>query len=438
MKKLKSVPKLDILYKIGLVLIILASIMTLLRFLGIVPRDYYTNHDVRNYIFLVGAFLMVISQFLLKLKKKRTNIFVLFLFASSTLFSQDYTKQVNAFAQSFENKNIEVLQPFISSQLQFKPVPVANTPAILTNIVTNLPKPNSITIVENVKGKARVAYDFEGLGKSESFIHFDENGKIVRIRFIENIINQQIEAQRQQKVPLPTPGVLGKKFPSKAIEFKAADGLIIHGNLYEIDKHKPIILLMHQAGYNNFEYSDIAPKLNEIGYNCLAVDLRSGGNFAEKTNISNKHAIEKGLKSEMIDAQQDVKAAIDYLYNKYQQNIITWGSSFSSSLALLEGVDNPKVKAIISFSPGDYFGDAAPSLSTVFSQITKPFLVTSSKTEAESLTELIGNSKLKKNQSQFVPKSNGFHGSRALWEGQEGAEEYWNIITEFLTSISID
>ena len=63
-------------------------------------------------------------------------------------------------------------------------------------------------------------------------------------------------------------------------------------------------------------------------------------------------------------------------------------------------------------------------------------VVTSSKTEAEALTTLIGNSKFKKNQSQFIPQSNGFHGSRALWEGQEGAEEYWNAITMFLTTIS--
>ena len=435
MKNLKHPHKLNILYKTGIVLMIIASVMTLFRISGMVQKDYFEVHDLPNYILLVGALLLVIPQFLLKLKQKRTNAFVLFLFVSSTLLAQDYTKQVNAFAQSFADKNIKELQPYISSQLQFKPIPVANTPTILTNIVTNLPEPKRMTIVESVQGKAKIAYDFEGLGKSESFIHFDEEGKIVRIRLIENIINQQIEAQRQQKVPSPTPGALGEKYTSKAVEFKAADELMIHGSLYEIDKHKPVILLMHQAGYNNYEYSDIAPKLNEMGYNCLAVDLRSGGEFGGQPNITNKRAMEKGLKSEMIDAQQDIKAAIDYLYKTYHQNIIIFGSSFASSLALLESVDNPKVKAIISFSPGDYFGDAAPSLSTVFSQIKQPFLVTSSKAEAETLTELIEHSKLKKNQSQFIPESNGFHGSRALWEGQEGAAEYWKAIKAFLNAL---
>lgn len=184
------------------------------------------------------------------------------------------------------------------------------------------------------------------------------------------------------------------------------------------------------------EYADIAPKLNEMGYNCFAVDLRSGGPFAGKPNATNVRATEKGLKPEMIDAQQDIAAAIDFLYKKYNQNVIVWGSSFSSSLALLESVNNPKVKATIGFSPGDYFSDAAPSLATVFSKIGKPYLVTSSKQEAEVLNVLIGSSKLKENQQQFIPKSDGFHGSRALWTGQKGADEYWKVIKEFLIKIN--
>lgn len=371
----------------------------------------------------------------MKRLKKYNIVAIILLLFSLSLVAQDYTKQVNAFAQSFTDKNTDALQPYISALLQFKPVPVANTPRILTNIVTNMPKSNSINIVETEQGKAKVAYDFEGIGKSESYIHFDNNGKIVRIQLIENIINQQIEAQRQQKVPLPTPGKLGKKYIPKKVEFKAADGLVISGNLYEVGKNKPVILLMHQAGYNRMEYADIAPKLNKMGYNCLALDLRSGGHFAEKPNNTNTRALEKGLKPEMTDAQQDIAVAIDFLHKKYNQKVIVWGSSFSSSLALLEGADNPKVKAIISFSPGDYFGDAAPSLATVFKKIEKAYLVTSSKAEAETLTALIGNSKLTKNQKQFIPESNGFHGSRALWEGQEGAEEYWNVIAEFLINV---
>ena len=435
MKNSKHSKNLNSLRIVGYVLIVLSSIMTLLRILDVVPRDYYTTHDLRNYIFLVGALFVVVPQFLLKLKQKRTNVVVLFLFVSSTLFAQDYSKQVAAFAQSFSDKNTEAVNPYLSAQLQFGKIPVANTPAIMNNIVKNLPKLNTMSVIKNEAGRAKVAYDFVGLGKSESYIHFDNSGKIIRIELVENLIQQEAEARRQQKVPLPTPGPLGDKYLPKKIEFTAKDGLVVSGNLYEVDPKKPIILLNHQAGYNRIEYADIAPKLNELGYNCLVVDLRSGGPFAGKPNNTRQRALKKGVASEMIDAQQDIAAAIAYLHKKYKQKVIVWGSSFSSSLALLEGANNSKVKAIISFSPGDYFGEAAPSLATIFSAIKKPFLVTSSKAEAETLGALIGEAKLGKNQSQFIPESSGFHGSRALWEGQEGAEEYWSAVKGFLAAL---
>ena len=177
------------------------------------------------------------------------------------------------------------------------------------------------------------------------------------------------EARAQKKAAVPTPGALGDKYVPAVVDFKSLDGLEIQGNLYEIGKSNPVILLMHQAGYNRMEYADIAPRLNEMGFNCLAIDLRSGGKFDGKPNVTSERAMAKGQNPEFVDAQQDVKAAIDYLYQKYDQDIILWGSSYTSSLALLEGAHNEHVKAILSFSPGDYFRDAAPSLATIFANI---------------------------------------------------------------------
>ncbi|MBE9048523.1 hypothetical protein IQ255_29785 [Pleurocapsales cyanobacterium LEGE 10410] len=95
------------------------------------------------------------------------------------------------------------------------------------------------------------------------------------------------------------------------------------------------------------------------------------------------------------------------------------------------------MKAVISFSPGDYFGEKLPSLKTVFPKITQPYLVTSSKEEADGLKELIGGVADQSNlQSQFIPESEGFHGSRALWIDQVGADEYWAAITAFLNKIA--
>ncbi len=434
MKNSKSFKDLSLLQKIGYVCIIIAGIFILLKMGNILPYDYYTTHDLPNYLFIAGAVLVVCPTLLKKRSKKMTVIAMLF-FSSIALYGQDYSKQIDAFAKSFADKNTTAISPHMSKALQFGTIPAANTPAIMKNIVTNLPTLNSMAILESEHGKAKIAYDFEALGKSESFIHFDKEGKISKIELVENLINQEAEARRQQKVPLPTPGELGNKYIPKKVEFTAPDGLIINANLYDIGKGNPVVLLMHQAGYNRFEYADIAPVLNKMGYNCLAVDLRSGGDFAGKPNITYQRATKKGEQPTMIDAQQDISAAVDYLKKTYGQKVIVWGSSFSSSLALLEGVNNKDIKAVIGFSPGDYFGDKAPSLKTVFSTIDKPYFVTSSKQEAITLSNLIEGTTPTSNQQQFIPESNGFHGSRALWTGQEGAQEYWSAIKRFLTTI---
>ena len=66
----------------------------------------------------------------------------------------------------------------------------------------------------------------------------------------------------------------------------------------------------------------------------------------------------------------------------------------------------------------------------------KPFFVTSSKGEAKKLSASIDTATSNENQIQFIPKSGGFHGSKALWSKKKGSEEYWEAITQFLNAIS--
>ncbi|MFY0698845.1 MAG: alpha/beta hydrolase [Balneola sp.] len=372
--------------------------------------------------------------------KKFVPLFFVMLAFISPLHAQtlDYSKQVQALEKSFENKNLEALEGYISPELKFGPIPAQNTPAILTNIVNNFPKLLKLEIKESKEGEALVFYKFEGMGESESKILFDESGKITKIEHFEKIIMQQIRAQQalQNSVQQPNPGKLGEKYQSESIEFKSKDGLAVSGNLYEIDPKKPVILLLHQANYNKYEYADIAPKLNEMGYNVLAIDQRSGGSFAGKENETFQRATKRGdAEISFIDAEQDVEAAVNYLNKKYNQKVTVWGSSYSSALALFIGVDNEHVNGIISFSPGNYFGDTKPTLSSLFKELDKPFLVTSSKEEATDLSKELEGATLNDNQSQFIPEGDGFHGSRAVWEGQKGAEEYWKAIIEFLNAL---
>lgn len=218
--------------------------------------------------------------------------------------------------------------------------------------------------------------------------------------------------------------------------FPSLDQLEITAKIYEIDKNAPTILLCHQARFNKFEYEGIAQRLNEKGFNCIAIDQRSGGPIANAINETTVRAVKAGKSIEYLDAEQDMIAAIDFAANKYNKPIILWGSSYSSTLTMYIGPENKNVSAVVAFSPGNYFADKKGSLIDKLAGFEKPMFVTSSKKEAPDIVELLANVKLNKNQIHFTPEGEGHHGSRALWETQNGGEEYWEAIGKFLDGLA--
>jgi hypothetical protein len=74
--------------------------------------------------------------------------------------------------------------------------------------------------------------------------------------------------------------------------------------------------------------------------------------------------------------------------------------------------NNSSVKAVIAFSPGEYFGNGY-SLKDTIADLTKPLFVTSSKMEAPQVSELIKGVKSQQKQ-QFTPSQKGAEGSIAL------------------------
>lgn len=227
----------------------------------------------------------------------------------------------------------------------------------------------------------------------------------------------------------------GEKIALEKITFPSLDSLPITANLYYNDSSAPIILLCHQARYNKFEYTRIAETLVEKGFNCIAIDQRSGGPLVEENNETMLKAKALGKPIDFLDAEQDIIAAVDYVSNKYNKKIILWGSSYSSTLALWIALDNKNVAAVISFSPGDYFIEEKGSLTEKLKNLNKPMFVTSSKEEATETTKLLANVKMDDTRIQYVPKSVGTHGSRALWQTDENHEEYWTAISPFLESL---
>lgn len=220
------------------------------------------------------------------------------------------------------------------------------------------------------------------------------------------------------------------------LEFPSMDGLTITANSYELIPNgvRPMeeyIILCHQAGFSRGEYRETARRLNDLGYSCLAIDLRSGEECNLFTNETARRAKEKGLPTEYTDAEQDMIAAIDFVYEKTGKPVILLGSSYSASLALKVAVGNEKISKVIAFSPGEYFKSF--KLAEKIKGLDKPTFLTSSKKESADLQSLATSISSEK-KVVFTPESEGVHGSSALWEENEGNEEYWAALKEFLSN----
>jgi len=223
-----------------------------------------------------------------------------------------------------------------------------------------------------------------------------------------------------------------------SISFKSADGLLITADRYTPHEKisTPLIVLFHQAGSSRGEYSEIAPRLNKLGFNCIAVDLRSGEYSRGKDNETAIRAANAGLPTSYADALPDIIAALNYADRHYRNSkIIAWGSSYSAALALKVAGDHPElVDAVISFSPGEYFSHVGKSKTWIrdsAKNIKAATFITSSKNEVGSWAAIYDVINTSSKQS-FIPKTAGKHGSKALWKKYADSQDYWDAVTEFL------
>jgi dienelactone hydrolase len=222
-------------------------------------------------------------------------------------------------------------------------------------------------------------------------------------------------------------------YGQKKIEFPSKDGIQISATLFTLHDTLPYMILCHQAGYSRGEYDETAKKFMKFQYNCLSIDLRSGDEINEVKNETAIHAREKNKGTSYLDAEQDIVAAIDYAYTKSKKKVVLVGSSYSASLVLKIAAKNDKVKAVLAFSPGEYFGKSLVLKDNIKS-IPVPVFVTSSKEEAPALTKLMADV-LAPIKQQFIPASKGEHGSRALWKENQNAHEYWLAVLMFMRQV---
>ncbi len=221
----------------------------------------------------------------------------------------------------------------------------------------------------------------------------------------------------------------------ETLTFPSKDGLSVTADYYQKQGASTFILLFHQAGWSRGEYKEIAPKLNAMGYSCMAVDLRSGGSVNNVVNRTNQKAGKANKPTAFVDAYQDIDAAVSYVKNTYKpKKIILWGSSYSSALVLKYAGDYPEaVQAVLSFSPGEYFGKK-DYISSSAKNIKVPTFITSSKNEAGSWKSIHA-AIATDSKTSYLPKTRGNHGARALWAKFDDHTGYWEAVKSFLNTI---
>ena len=197
------------------------------------------------------------------------------------------------------------------------------------------------------------------------------------------------------------------------VKLKTSDGRVVYGDFKQAKPNNDrIVLLFHQARSNRHEYDPIAPAINKIGFDTLAIDQRSGGNMWGETNQTVAAA---GNSTGYTEAFPDLQAAVDWAVAKKYKTIVTVGSSYSSALNFFLAKKNAdKITAMASFSPGEYLGGGEWTVANAAKGLKMAVYVTSASSDQEraSVDAIVSEAGIKR-LTRAKPTS-GVHGASTM------------------------
>lgn len=223
------------------------------------------------------------------------------------------------------------------------------------------------------------------------------------------------------------------------VQFKASDGVTIYANYYPANaSSQPMILLFHQAHSNRYEYSSIAPRLEALGFSCLATDQRFGGKMFGEDNETDAHMSKAAAQSHNVAGfEADLEAALAWAHAKDPRGrVILWGSSYSASLVFVVAAKHPaEVAGVLAFSPGEYFPDHPTLIEDAAKKVHVPAFITSeSSADAVANATKIFDAVASSNKVHYSAKY-AVHGSSTLLANRnpKGAAVTWQVVMKFLT-----
>lgn len=214
----------------------------------------------------------------------------------------------------------------------------------------------------------------------------------------------------------------------------ASDGVKIYSDFYRSPRRptEGVILLFHQAGSNAAEYAPIAPRLNALGFDALAIDQRAGGRM---WGVNNRTAVALGRPADFNEAFLDLEAAVVWARREGYRQIVAWGSSYSAASLFRLSNAHPEVTGLLAFSPGEFLGSEFP-VKVAAEKVTVPLYVTagsgSEVFEARTIFEAA-----RSEYKAFGEPVSGVHGSSTLREDRnpQGALANWIPVEQFLEGL---
>lgn len=217
----------------------------------------------------------------------------------------------------------------------------------------------------------------------------------------------------------------------------AEDGVRVRVAEYlpHADPKTPLFLLFHDGGMNRAEYRYIAPRLNRMGFNCMAPDLRAGKNNLGHKNTTAIVARRSKKDGDVLAARQDMEALMVYARESYPEAaILLMGCSYSASHSLrLAGEQPVLVDGVVALSPAEIFASYGKSSTWIeegMPNVRCPVLILSDGQEQAEWKAIYA--AIPEGRKHELAPTPGTHGVRMLAEKSDGSAASWAAIEEFL------
>lgn len=216
---------------------------------------------------------------------------------------------------------------------------------------------------------------------------------------------------------LPILMMCGQAVAGESVTLRTADKVDVFGTLSTSKAHNDrVLLLFHQARASRHEYDSLIARFNQLGYDTLAIDQRSGGDLFGGHNQTVRAL---GKSTGYLEAAPDLDAALAWARDRHYTKIVAVGSSYSSALVILLAARHPLgLTAIASFSPGEYFDDK-DLIKNAAAKVTVPFYITTDPAEAGNVEKVLSKAH-GSNITDYKPKA-GVHGASTLVASRDPA-----------------